>query len=79
MKNIQYWLAELDRYGNLTLTDGAHSTRAGADQAHYLLTRLGMAKDRKFMVAKVELTEVKLNKAGVNENSLNILNGIGLK
>jgi hypothetical protein len=71
--NVQWWLAELDQYGNPTLIDGAHSERQGADQAAYLIRSIGLGggKARSFAVAKVELTEVDGHNHGVvNEESI---------
>lgn len=51
---VQWWVAELDRYGNPKLTDGAHSERDGCEQAIYLLARLGLAKDTKHAICRVE-------------------------
>lgn len=36
----QYWLAELDQYGNPKLIDGAHGARAGAMRALDITRRL---------------------------------------
>ena len=36
LRSPQFWLAEIDQYGNPRLVDGAHATRAGVEQAAYL-------------------------------------------
>jgi hypothetical protein len=65
--NIQYWLAELDQYGNPTLIDGAHSDAQGANRAAYLITALKLGiSNRRFAVARIELSECKPSAAGVN-------------
>ncbi|VVD74257.1 hypothetical protein PHO31112_00748 [Pandoraea horticolens] len=58
-ERVQWWLADIDMHGNPTLSDGAHSDRAGADKAAYLHAALGLKHDRKFAVARVELFEPK--------------------
>jgi hypothetical protein len=75
----QWWLAKLDQHGNPTLTDGAHSDRAGADQAKYLLDRLGLSRDRRLVVARVTLSEANPSGEGVNEEAVGTLNSIGLR
>lgn len=77
--SVQWWLAELDRYGNPKLMDGAHSERSGAEQALYLIQRLGLVKDRRFAVARVELSEAKADATGANEDAIATLNEIGLR
>ena len=71
---VQWWLAELDRYGNPALTDGAHSDRAGADRAAYLIESMGLGKGRKFAVARVELTTPVPNSSGVNHEAVAEIN-----
>lgn len=55
----QFWLAELDKYGNPKLIDGSHSTREGAEKAAHLIRsmRLPSANSR-LAVADVTLTEL---------------------
>jgi hypothetical protein len=69
----QWWLAELDRYGNPKLVDGSHTERHGAEEAmriiHSLETKgfLGASPDRfkradhvkGFAVVRVEMWRVK--------------------
>ena len=69
----QWWLAELDQYGNPTLIDGAHGQRAGADQAFYLHSALGLAGSRKYAVARVELSEPVANGSNVNHDAVGTL------
>jgi hypothetical protein len=54
----QYWLAELDQYGNPKLVDGAHSQRSGVVAAMAIYRKCGFDKGRKYAVAKVELFPV---------------------
>lgn len=75
----QWWLAELDQYGNPKLCDGAHSQRQGAEHALYLINRLGLSRGRRFAVAEVILTEAKEDPRGANEEALATLNSIGLR
>lgn len=79
MTNTQWWLAELNQYGNAKLVDGPHEDRTGVEQAKYLLDRLGLSRGRKFACAEVRLTEVAAVAHGANEEALDTLNGIGLK
>lgn len=76
---IQYWLAELDQYGNPKLIDGAHSDRDGAEEAATLLRRLGLAGVRKFAVAEVRITALTGQHGPLNEEALGTLNAIGLR
>ena len=66
----QWWLAELDQYGNPHLCDGAHSHRAGAEKALYIYRGIGLAGTRRYAIARVELTDAVPNDAGVNEESV---------
>ena len=71
---VQWWLAELDRYGNAKLVDGQHSGRAGADKAMYLIKALHLDAGRRFAVARVELSEPKPRGDGVNHEAIKTLN-----
>ncbi|MEM5384181.1 hypothetical protein VSR68_11385 [Paraburkholderia phymatum] len=73
---VQWWLAELDMHGNPTLVDGSHSERAGADKAAYLYQQLGIAKGRRFAVARVELSEPTPSNKGVNQEALAACQGM---
>ncbi|WP_261534746.1 hypothetical protein [Burkholderia multivorans] len=65
--DVQWWLAELDQYGNPKLSDGAHRERAGADKAMYLIKNLGLDnKGKRWAVARVELSEPRPSANGVN-------------
>lgn len=75
----QWWLAELDRYGNAKLCDGPHQDRGGAEQAATLLRRLGLVRGRTFAVAEVRLTEITGEHDPVNEDAVETLNTIGLR
>ncbi|KGB99554.1 hypothetical protein [Burkholderia cepacia] len=65
--NVQWWLAELDQHGNPKLSDGAHSERAGADKAMYLIKNLGLdTKGKRWAVARVELFDPRPSSGGAN-------------
>ena len=54
----QYWLAELDQYGNPKLIDGAHSNKDGAEHALELYKQLGGCNNgTKYAIAHVTLSE----------------------
>jgi hypothetical protein len=75
LRTPQYWLAELDRYGNPTLIDGSHHDAEGANQAAYLIRSMRLGRqDRKFAVAKVELTECIPSSKGVNHEAIATIN-----
>lgn len=76
---VQWWLAKLDQYGNPKLVDGAHSDRAGVEQALYLINRLGLGKGNRYACARVEVTDVEPVAHNANEDALATLNSIGLK
>jgi hypothetical protein len=73
--NKQYWLAELDKYGNPTLTDGAHSDRNGAEEALTLRKRLPMisTEGKKYAIAEVILSEPTGEHGDLNEDALKAL------
>jgi len=75
----QWWLAELDRYGNASLVDGPHPSRSGVEQALYLYRRLGLSKGGNFACAKVVLTSVRAVPHGANEEALGMLNAARLR
>ena len=75
----QWWLAELDVYGNPKLADGAHDKRDGAEAALTLIQRLGFAKERRFAIAEVRLTEPTGEHGPLNEEAIATLNAIGLR
>jgi hypothetical protein len=58
-QTIQFWLAELDQYGNPSLIDGSHSERDGAEKALTLRKSLAMinTNGRRFAIAEVRLSE----------------------
>jgi hypothetical protein len=69
--SVQWWLAELDQHGNPKLSDGAHSERAGADKAMYLIKNLGLDnKGKRWAVARVELSEPQPSADGVNHDAV---------
>jgi hypothetical protein len=74
---VQYWLAALDRYGNPTLIDGSHSDAAGANQAAYLIRAMRLGDpDRRFAVARVELSECVPSSAGVDGEAVERINSM---
>lgn len=75
MRTPQYWLAELDQYDNPKLIDGSHDTPDGCNRAAYLITamRLG-APNRRFAVAKVELSKCVPSGKGVNHEAVRTIN-----
>jgi ribosome modulation factor len=74
--DVQYWLVSLNEHGNPSLEDGPHSERDGADKALYLLGRLGLARDAKYAIARVELTEPDNKKHAVNEEACNVVGAV---
>lgn len=75
--NPQYWLASLDVHGNPTLVDGAHSERAGADRAMYLIRHMGLAPPGvRYAVARVELSEPQPSAKGVNQQAVAAVNAM---
>ena len=79
LPDVQWWLAELDQYGNAKLCDGPHDARSAVERALYLRQRLGMAKMKRFAAAEVMLTEVVAAPHGANEEALRFLNDAGLR
>ncbi len=75
---VQWWVADLDRYGNPRLTDGAHSEREGCEEAIYIMARLGIQPDRKRAICRVEIYPPEAKSHGANEDALKTLNSIGL-
>lgn len=78
MTTAQFWLAQLDQYGNPTLTDGPHDNRGGVEQAIYLFKNLGLGKGKQYACAEVTITEVEARSHGANEEAISTLNKIGL-
>ena len=79
MAEVQFWLAELDRYGNPKLVDGAHQERSRAEEAATIIRRLGLAMDRRFAVAEVRLSGLTGEHGPLNEEAIQTLNDIGLR
>ena len=82
--DVQWWLAELDRYGNPRLCDGAHSERAGAERAGaeramYLYGRLGLENGQRYGICRVEVFPAVAAPHGTNEEAISALNSIGLR
>lgn len=69
-EQVQWWLAELDQYGNPTLIDGMHPDLAGANRAFYIYRAFSFTKGEHYAVAKVELFEPVADKAGVNHEAV---------
>lgn len=75
MRSPQYWLAELDQYDNPTLIDGSHTNRTGANKAAYFIQSLNLGKpNRRFAVARIELSECVPSAKGVNHSAIKTLN-----
>lgn len=65
-----YWLAELDNYGTPKLMDGPHDNRNGADEALYLIKRLGLFdQSKKYAIAKVVVSEPDDKDHDINEEA----------
>ena len=77
MRTPQYWLAELDQYDNPKLVDGSHNSPEGANEAAYLIQALHLGDpQRRFAVAKVELTPCVPSARGVNHEVIRTLNSV---
>jgi hypothetical protein len=75
LRTPQYWLAELDGYGNPTLVDGSHDDAEGANRASYLIQSMKLGRPgRVFAVAKVELSECVPTDRGVNHEAVATIN-----
>lgn len=73
--SAQWWLAELDQYGNPKLIDGAHSRRSAVNKAAHLIQALHLGtSNRRFAVARVELSECVPSSKGVNQSAVRTLN-----
>jgi hypothetical protein len=73
--NTQYWLAELNVHDNPKLIDGPHDNAEGANHAAYLIQAMHLGEpNRRFAVAKVELTECAPSSKGANEEAINMIN-----
>lgn len=69
----QYWLAELDEHDNPILIDGSHSSPEGCNQAAFLIQSIGLGKSqRRFAVAKVELSECVPSGENVNQSAVDV-------
>lgn len=73
---VQWWLAELDKHGNPTLTDGAHSDLAGVEEALYLIQKIACLgeRGRKFAAVRVEIYEVEAAPHHANMDAIRTLN-----
>jgi len=77
MTETQFWLAELDQYGNPTLVDGAHSKPEDVQKARFLIESMKLGKpNRKFAIAKVELSECIPSNKGVNMDAIQTIKGV---
>lgn len=75
MRTPQYWLAELDQYDNPKLIDGSHDSPDGCNRAAYLITAMRLGKpNRRFAVARVELSECVPSDKGVNHDAITTIN-----
>lgn len=79
MNRVSWWLAEVDRYDNAKLIDGAHPDRAGADKAAFLFDQLGLTNGRKLAVARVELSDPQPSSKGVNMEAVAQCQAMGLR
>lgn len=71
LRTPQYWLAELDRYGNPKLIDGSHDNPEDCNRAAYLIQAMRLGdQNRQFAVAKVELFECVPSSEGVNHEAV---------
>lgn len=52
--NTQWWIAEIDQYGNPTLVDGAHGSRQDAEDSIPALKSL-WTREGKMAIVKVEI------------------------
>jgi hypothetical protein len=75
VRSPQFWLAELDQYDNPTLIDGSHDSPDGANKAAYLIRAMRLGKpERRFAVAKVELSVCVPSAKGVNHEAVRAIN-----
>lgn len=73
--DTQWWVAELDKYGNPTLTDGAHTNKESCEEAIFIMESL--IKDKKNrVIVKVEIYPGEASQHNVNVDSLKILKQI---
>lgn len=72
--STQWWLAQLDPYGNPTLVDGAHRDRAGAEKAATIIRRLGLSQGKVYSIAEVRLSELTGEDSPVDERAIATLN-----
>ncbi len=78
IQNPQWWLVELDRYGNCSrMVDGAHSDAGGANQAAYLIKSMHLSSENcQFAVAKIELFPCEPTDKGVNHEAVEQINSV---
>lgn len=77
LRTPQYWLAELDQYGNPKLIDGSHSTPEGVNEAAYLIKAMNLGNpNRKFAVAAVHLSECVPSSNGVDHEAITAINTV---
>lgn len=70
----QWWLAQLDRYGNPTLKDGAHPEQKGAQKARYLYRSLNLDDPNvNYSIVKLEFYPPDASSEGVDHDAINIL------
>lgn len=74
LRTPQYWLVELDQHGNPKLIDGSHDSPEEVNRAAYLIRTMGLGDpNRRFAVAKVELTECVPTSRGVNHEAVDAI------
>lgn len=79
LRTPQFWLAEIDQYGNPKLIDGSHDDRNGVEQAAYLINSLGLGRGKTYACAEVHLSPVVPKPHGADEDAISTLNSIGLR
>lgn len=70
----QFWLAELDRYGNAKLIDGPHNDREGVETAAALHEALGLRSGQPLTCAEVLVTDLTGAHGPINREAVAILN-----
>jgi len=81
MIDVQWWLAELDRYGNPTLVDGPHSDAEGCEKALYLRRSIAVlarkVQGKRFAAVRVQIFPVEAKSHDSNHEAIAILNAAG--
>lgn len=71
-RSPQWWLVELDQYGNCSrMVDGAHEDADGCNRAAYLIKAMHLSSENyRFAVAKIELFPCEPSSKGVNQAAI---------